>query len=204
MIVGFPSAHASMQLFGSIALKGPAFPQWSRFAAEIDDALMVFDDCAEDLEACHQPRLTAFLDALQRLADLPPMVQLHEVNRLANALPYRSDAENFGRTNHWAGPLEFLQSYGDCEDYAIFKYALLRWLGFGDDALRVVLVKQRDSEVGHAVLAVALAEDVFILDNEERAVLQQDQATRYRPITSFNQTGLWGHFAARPTDTHVN
>ncbi|MBV9523224.1 MAG: transglutaminase-like cysteine peptidase, partial [Alphaproteobacteria bacterium] len=74
--------------------------------------------------------------------------QLAEVNNFANLHPYV-----FDKTNYWETPREFVQRDGDCKDYAIAKYFSLRYLGWREDDLRVVVVEDLNLRAAHAVLA---------------------------------------------------
>jgi predicted transglutaminase-like cysteine proteinase len=43
---------------------------------------------------------------------------------------------------------------GDCEDYAIVKYVVLRELGITADDPHLIVVQDKKRETGHAVVAV--------------------------------------------------
>ena len=49
--------------------------------------------------------------------------------------------------------------------------------------------------LAHAVLAVYLDQQVYILDNLSRAVLPQEQVSHYVPYYSINETMRWAHVA---------
>jgi len=52
-------------------------------------------------------------------------------------------------------PLQTLGSgAGDCEDYAIVKYVVLRELGITADDPHLIVVQDKKRETGHAVVAV--------------------------------------------------
>ena len=108
--------------------------------------------------------------------------QLDTVNRFLNGWRYREDAANYGRRDYWASPLEFFLRSGDCEDYAIAKYVTLRQLGFAAEQLRLVVVHDVVRDLAHAVLAVYLDDQVYILDNLTRAVLPQERADPVRAL----------------------
>ena len=86
-----------------------------------------------------------------------------------------------------------MQNSGDCEDYAIFKYVSLRLVGFKPDDLRIVVLNDTLRGLAHAVLAVYLADGVYILDNVTNAVLPQDRISQYVPYYSLNETARWAH-----------
>jgi predicted transglutaminase-like cysteine proteinase len=71
----------------------------------------------------------------------------------------------------------------------------LRQLGFGADQLRLVVLNDVSRDLAHAVLAVYLDEQVYILDNLSRSVLPQEQVRQYVPYYSINETTRWAHVA---------
>ncbi len=132
---------------------------------------------------------------LKRQVGRSRLEQIQAINRFLNDWQYKPDLENYGRRDYWATPLEFLRRSGDCEDYAIIKYVSLRQLGFDDDQLRLVVLNDASRGLAHAVLAVYLDEQVYILDNLSRAVLPQEQISQYVPYYSINETTRWAHVA---------
>ena len=83
------------------------------------------------------------------------------INRLANDVPYRSE-----RIDLWATPREFANGGGDCEDFAIAKYFLLKRIGFADENLGIlVCLMNKKSTVPHALSLVINNGKIWILDN---------------------------------------
>lgn len=118
--------------------------------------------------------------------------QLAALNRRINAaIRYRSDAEAHHAADLWSTPAEALAHGGDCEEYAVAKFAALRALGVPDQQLRVAIV--RDGRALHAVLAVRLAGETWILDNRVDAVVAARYRFRYVPLWSANSTAQWTH-----------
>jgi predicted transglutaminase-like cysteine proteinase len=93
------------------------------------------------------------------------MSQLRTVHELVNEQPYREDSEQFGRADVWQSPLSFALRGGDCEDFAIAKYFLLRLLGMPAADLRVTVLTGRDRSEVHAVLLARLNGEWLVLDN---------------------------------------
>lgn len=148
-------------------------------------------DCSsEKLNRCHLRNWLTFLQSLERL---PPTVQLAEVNRFANSKPYVLDIDNYGVEDYWAVPKEFLYNNGDCEDYAITKMFSLRWLGFAQDELRIVVLQDTNLRIPHAVLAVADRNDILILDNQIEEVISHRKIVHYAPVYSINEAHWWIH-----------
>ena len=122
--------------------------------------------------------------------------QLKTVNGFINQWRYRTDSYNYKTSDYWASPAEFFSRSGDCEDYAIAKYVTLRQMGFGADQLRLVVVKDLNQNIAHAVLAAYVDGDVYILDNINSKVRSQAEVTEYAPYYSVNEQARWAHAAA--------
>jgi predicted transglutaminase-like cysteine proteinase len=78
----------------------------------------------------------------------------------------------------------------------------LRQLGFTAEQLRLVVVRDVVRDLAHAVLAVYLDDEVYVLDNLTNAVLPQDRISHYVPYFSINETTRWAHVP--PADTRVS
>ena len=192
------AAAASPQLFGTVEFRAEslaALPQWQRALQQINDEHQTYRACSSAEEGCPSPGAVAWQAMLKKQVGRAPFDQIQAINRFLNDWQYRSDLENYGRRDYWATPLEFLRRSGDCEDYAIIKYVSLRQLGFGADQLRLVVLNDVVRDLAHAVLAVYLDEQVYILDNLSRSVLPQEQVRQYVPYYSINETTRWAHVA---------
>ena len=110
--------------------------------------------------ALPEPRHLAWAALLRSLVGVAPRAQVEAVHRFVNGWTYRADADNYGRSDYWATPLEFFRRSGDCEDYVIAKYRSLRLLGLRPDQLRMVVVQDVVRDLPHAVLAVYLGDEV--------------------------------------------
>ncbi|MCH9013371.1 MAG: transglutaminase-like cysteine peptidase [Proteobacteria bacterium] len=183
-------------LFGSLEFKSnslKALPQWRRVLASFPVERAAFDRCLADPAACTSPTQKNWRRMVRSAAKLAPRERLTAVNDFFNRWPYRQDAELYGRSEYWATPREFMSRSGDCEDYAIAKYFALRTLGFGREALRIVVLKDRIRGIGHAVLAVYLADDTLILDNLSSLIVSHSRYKHYVPQVSMNETTRWAH-----------
>jgi len=125
--------------------------------------------------------------------------RLQRINRFFNErIVFRSDLGVWGEEDRWASPLEALaRGEGDCEDYAIAKYASLLAAGVPRRRLRLVYVRAMLPETGipqpHMVLAyhAEVGADPLILDNLRPEVLPASQRPDLTPVFSFNDEGLW-------------
>lgn len=89
-------------------------------------------------------------------------VGLIHVNKLAEASAfYMEDYPN----DFWQNPAQTIhRGAGDCEDFALLKFALLRSMGHFDN--EVVVVRRRVDNQIHAVLRVFLENGSAIMDDE--------------------------------------
>ncbi len=112
-------------------------------------------------------------------------------NAVLNRLPYRADEARYRAGDRWLDPDTFVTFGGDCEDFAIAKYFMLRNLRVPADSLRVVTGFDSEGVRGHA-LAVARVDDrLLVLDNRYRWPRLEAEFPNFRPRLSFNESGLW-------------
>jgi predicted transglutaminase-like cysteine proteinase len=117
----------------------------------------------------------------------------NNVNNLMNKVRYIGDDRNWGRSDYWETPVEFMARGGDCEDFAIAKYASLRALGVPDSAMRVAIVKDMQKGIPHAILIVYTEDGPMVLDNQIKRMTPANQISHYRPIFSINRAAWWLH-----------
>jgi predicted transglutaminase-like cysteine proteinase len=134
-----------------------------------------------------------WLNFLNAAAELDHDDQVTAVNTYMNKIKFISDQDNYGRSDHWATPMQFLARGGDCEDYAIAKYVSLRALGFTEKQMRLAVVYDREMRMPHALLIVYQDGKAKVLDNQNPEVGQATQIRRYQPIYSINQLSWWRH-----------
>jgi predicted transglutaminase-like cysteine proteinase len=95
------------------------------------------------------------------------LTQLRRVHETVNRQPYREDADQFGREDLWQSPLAFVDRGGDCEDFAIAKYFVLRLLGVPASDLRIAVLTGDGRAEVHAVLLARAGGEWQVLDNRE-------------------------------------
>ncbi len=190
------AAASAAALFGTAeaaARPDGAPPQWRRVLAEITGEAPALDACRRHPGRCPNAGTRDWLQALDDLAGRPALEQVRSVHRFVNRWAYRPDLANHGRSDFWAAPVEFFARSGDCEDYAIAKYVSLRRLGFPAERLRLVVLQDTARGIAHAVLAVYLAGEVWILDNLADEPEPQARFPHYAPYYSLNEDGRWAH-----------
>ncbi|HLJ63385.1 MAG TPA: transglutaminase-like cysteine peptidase [Stellaceae bacterium] len=122
---------------------------------------------------------------------LPDRDKLVRINDAFNRRPYVPSEANWGTANHWETPREFLQRSGQCQDYAIAKFLMLRAAGFPDARLRVVVVRDEKIDEDHAVLVAYIGNEAWLLDNLIARVVPVSEIHHYRPYYAINETGWW-------------
>lgn len=170
-----------------------ALPQWTRVLRRMPAERAQIARCDADIAACSSTREIAWRAKVQQLRSAYPMDQIREVNTYANQWPRHSDEDIYGVEDYWAAPLEFLKHGGDSEDFAIFKFFMLRELGFDNDHLRIVIARDTLRNRPAALLAVYLDGHVYLLDDLSDAVREQADAGYDVPYYSVNETTRWAH-----------
>jgi len=125
---------------------------------------------------------------------------LTQVNRYLNRIEFVDDLRHWGVLDYWATPAESVASNGgDCEDFTIAKYFLLKEIGVPTAKLRLTYVKAVKLGQAHMVLAyyASPADDPLVLDNLEDAVRPASMRTDLVPVYSFNDEELWVEMKGR-------
>jgi predicted transglutaminase-like cysteine proteinase len=130
------------------------------------------------------------------------MAQIKEANRLMNdpaQHPYIEDINNWGKTEYWATAFQFLKKSGDCEDFSIAKYMLLKAAGIPIENMRIVAVRIRSlGGLGHAILVVYQGNRALVLDNRVAPVMDESLVRgEFQPAISLNEQFWWVHLPGR-------
>jgi predicted transglutaminase-like cysteine proteinase len=188
------------QLLGSMEFKGKLqkLPKWTR----VLDKMKAWKGYFRDAQTNNHPSKRAWNTLKAQVKDKSEMERLKAVSKFFNKWPYRLDKANWGVSEYWETPWEFLKKSGDCEDYSIAKFYALQELGFTGDQLRIVAVKDAIRGIGHAVLAVYATDDIYILDNQTNMVLSHTKYRHYIPQYSVNEHYRWMHVAPKKRTTY--
>lgn len=195
------SASDGKGLFGTVSFASgnlKALPQWRRVVAALGETRRVAASCDADIADCANVRVTTWRAKIAELAGRPPMAQLLEVQHYVNAMALSSDDAVYGVLDYWAAPHEFLIHGGDEEDAAIFKFAMLRELGFSGDRLRLVLVRDALLDKERLIVAAAVGGKWQVLESFNDSVVEEESIKFYVPYVSLTETTRWVHF---PTQT---
>ncbi|MGE4517606.1 MAG: transglutaminase-like cysteine peptidase [Arcobacteraceae bacterium] len=115
--------------------------------------------------------------------------KLEKVNEFFNNVPYSRDIQTYGVTDYWATPFEFLaRDKGDCEDYVIAKYFVLKQLGIESSKMYLTYVRVENYDDAHMVLTYfpSPRTQPYVLDNIRRIVLPASKRTDLTPVFNFN------------------
>ncbi len=168
------------------------FSKWTEMLQRhLEEMGKIEGDCTSTkFNKCHYQNWRALIDSLQKSSKT---AQLKAVNDYANEKLYVLDPVNWGVKDYWATPGEFFGKNGDCEDYSILKFLTLRQLGWTNEELRVVIVRDMNLKVAHAILGVYYKSKIYVLDNQMTLVAEDRRIRHYKPIFSLNEENWWRH-----------
>lgn len=180
----------SFGVFSSTAISAarlPAASKWHRVSREDYRPLFSAQCQQSGLAGCDSAFARTLTKVVAKAEGQPVGETLDLVNRSVNAaVTYRDDVKIWGVGDHWATPSEIAQKgMGDCEDYAIAKYWVLRSLGFSAEQLQVVVLQDTRRQMFHAVLVVHVDGGRYVLDNVSNRLAMDASYGNYRPIMSF-------------------
>jgi predicted transglutaminase-like cysteine proteinase len=193
--IGPPPAPQNNEPFGLFTFRAPdglLWTKWRGVESEIDQEARTLAQCQHDPGSCPSPAALRFLAMIEEARSKTGRERLDTVNRMVNsAIRYTSDFVQYGVADVWSAPLATLASgRGDCEDYAIAKYVLLRESGVLVEDLRLLLVRDKSAGQDHAVLAVREAGHWLILDNRSTSVPESSEVRHLVPLFSIDHEGV--------------
>src|SRR5271169_1870385 len=114
------------------------------------------------------------------------------INRAADlAISPVSDEMQWGVADHWSDPFEtLLSNRGDCEDYAIVKYAALLAAGIPKDDVKIIILKNFFPNEDHAAVATRVDGQWLILDNRTLTLVRDTDITRAIPEFVLDHEGV--------------
>ena len=174
--------------------------RWRRVKADIARAL-------ETVARCHAngPCIAAAPSLIAIVAEgigHSGRARIAMINRAVNLAitPMSDRRQQWGVPDRWSAPLETLQSSrGDCEDYAIVKYAALLAAGISESDVKIVIFKNLLPKEEHAALAAHVDGQWFILDNRTLTLVSDTDVTRAIPEYVLDQNGVSRFVRTSPT-----
>ncbi|MBI1423084.1 MAG: sulfate adenylyltransferase [Gammaproteobacteria bacterium] len=146
------------------------------------------------LTSDQQRRLTGWRQFITRHRHSSVQKKLQLVNAYLNQFSYRQDRVVNGEEENWATPYEFiLQNGGDCEDFAIAKYFMLRALGVPEQELQITYVYHHTLNQYHMVLLHIPPGQgaMLVLDNLTKTIQPIAKNADIEPVYGFNQHYVW-------------
>ena len=181
------------QLFGmdtEPVADGALLDKWRRVQADIKKDLEVVAQCqaGKPSPAPAKRLLSLSLEGYGR----SDRARAGILNRAIDlAISPVSDQTQWGVPDHWSDPLETLHSNsGDCEDFAIVKYAALLAAGVSEDAVKIVVLRNRLPNEDHAVVAVRVDNQWLILDNRTLTLVRDMDVRRAIPEFVLDDQGV--------------
>ena len=181
-IAGFAAAASGELGFTSKVTPGLVASYARQFGSAVRERIVSWVDFARVQKA--GPRVVRLLQSAGAELDA-----LQTVNSFFNRIPFLPDATHWSAEDYWATPAETVASNGgDCEDYSIAKYFLLKEFGVPVERLRITYVKAIKLNQAHMVLAyyAAPGAEPLILDNLEDRVRPASDRPDLVPVYSFN------------------
>jgi predicted transglutaminase-like cysteine proteinase len=185
--------EGSARLFGmdtEPVADGPLLDKWRRVQADITKDLELVAQCQAG-EPCPAPAQRLISLSLQGYGR-NGRARVGVLNRAVDlAISLVSDERQWGVPDHWSDRLETLHSNsGDCEDYAIVKYATLLAAGVSKDTVKIVVLRNRLPNENHAVVAVRVDSQWLILDNRTLTLVRDMDVRRAIPEFVLDDQGV--------------
>ncbi len=132
----------------------------------------------------------------KKIQKASPIDQLRGINGFMNTIPSKDDKILYKTEEYWASPQEMFTHWaGDCEDYVFAKYYALKYFGWSEKDLRVYVVYNKTHKMPHAILAVQLEGNTYILDNlaepKHKLLQPEHYSKKSLPLFALSTQGIW-------------
>jgi predicted transglutaminase-like cysteine proteinase len=185
----------SAEPFGLFATKlsgGGLLEKWMGVERKLEDEMVQFALCDGDRAGCVSPAALRFLAIVDGARAREGRARFGEINRAVNlAIRPMSDMAQYGQIDVWSSPLDtFATGAGDCEDYAIAKFAALRMAGVSSEDIRIVVLRDLIRGEDHAVVLARLDGHWLTLDNRRMAMIEDVDIRNHRPLFVIDDRGV--------------
>lgn len=169
------------------------WPAWQDTLDRHHSELEAIHQCLSDEDSCTR-RFRGLRHILLRGADLKLEQQIRLVNRYVNRHRYEDDRVSSQSLagNQWETLTEFLQRGGDCEDFAVAKYFILREFGVDAEDMRIVIGRESQRATHHAMLAIRFDDGIWLLENDN-TIHRNGYQDINRFVYAINELGIWDH-----------
>jgi predicted transglutaminase-like cysteine proteinase len=178
-------------LFTFRAPEGVLWAKWRGVEARMRADMKSVDDCKSGGEAC-AAGARKFVAVTRSAADMDVLSRVEAINRDVNyAIRYVGDYQQHGVADLWSSPLETLSAgMGDCEDYAIAKFAMLVAAGVPEADIKMMLVRDLAARQDHAVLTVRVDGRWLVLDNRYSRLSETRDLPHFMPLFAIDYKGV--------------
>ena len=185
----------SAEPFGLFATRlsgGGLLEKWLGVERKLEDEMVQFALCDGDRAGCVSPAALRFLAIVDGARAREGRARFGEINRAINlAIRPMSDMAQYGQIDVWSSPLDtFATGAGDCEDYAIAKFAALRMAGVSSEDIRIVVLRDLIRGEDHAVVLARLDGHWLTLDNRRMAMIEDIDIRNHRPLFVIDDRGV--------------
>lgn len=189
-----PSPHGN-DPFGLSLFRAPEGLLWRKWRAvqkQMESEIATIEACRRAAVECDSIAARQFLTLADAARAVEGRARLTEVNRSINtSIRYTTDLVQHGMPDYWSAPLDTLASgRGDCEDYAIAKYAVLREAGVAASDMKIVLLRDNLRREDHAILAVLSEGEWMVLDNHLQFPVAARELTHYAARYALDDGGV--------------
>lgn len=194
------ATEASGEPYGLTLFPAPEGMTWSKWRSvdkQMQSNAQEVADCRIDAESCsiEAARLVALSDKARLTGGREGLTLVN--GAVNDSIQYQNDFAHHGVTDLWNAPIATLKDgRGDCEDYAIAKYFVLRQAGIASADIKILLVRDVVAAQDHAVTVVRQDGHWFVLDNRWSSIVETGDAARLLPRYAMGEDGV-KLFAAR-------
>jgi predicted transglutaminase-like cysteine proteinase len=171
------------------------YPPWTDLITRHRAERSRISACLEERSAC-PPHLRGYRYLIERAMRYSDRRKLDLVNHFINERRWVTERRDSGQRDRWSTLHAFLRDGGDCEDFAIAKYFMLRDLGFAAAALRIVIAWDYTMNENHAVVAVQLGDRALLLETDNTIRYPREHGD-YRFLYAINEDHVWDHVEGR-------
>jgi predicted transglutaminase-like cysteine proteinase len=183
-------------LFTFRAPQGLLWQKWHEVEGQMAAEEPALARCQNRPDTC-SPAQARFVSIVEEAKVRHGRARLEAVNRRVNAaIRYVADVIQWHVADRWSAPLDarhngsFETGLGDCEDYAIAKYTVLRAAGTPAADLKVLLVRDNAVHMAHAVLAARESGRWLILDNRWSRLAEDTELRQFTPLFALTDKGV--------------
>jgi predicted transglutaminase-like cysteine proteinase len=185
----------SAEPFGLFATRlsgGGLLNKWNGVERKLEDEMVQLALCDGDRDRCVSPAALQFLAIVDGARAREGRARFGDINRAINlAIKPMSDLAQHGEIDVWSSPLAtFASGAGDCEDYAIAKFAALRMAGVSPEDIRIVVLRDMLHGEDHAAVLARLDGHWLMLDNRRMAMIEDIDVRNHRPLFVINDDGV--------------